>query len=37
MRLTEIAAVVGCSVNTVCSKLRYGFQKLRRLAATQQE
>jgi RNA polymerase sigma-70 factor (ECF subfamily) len=37
MRLTEIAAVVGCSVNTVCSKLRYGFQKLRRHAATQQE
>jgi RNA polymerase sigma-70 factor (ECF subfamily) len=37
MRLTEIAAVVGCSVNTVCSKLRYGFQKLRRLAANDQE
>lgn len=29
MRLREIADVVGCSVDTVCSRLRYGFQKLR--------
>jgi RNA polymerase sigma-70 factor (ECF subfamily) len=29
LRLSEIADVVGCSVNTVCSKLRYGFAKLR--------
>lgn len=31
LQLSEIAEVVGCSVNTVCSRLRYGFQKLRRL------
>ena len=31
LRLGEIAEVVGCSVNTVCSRLRYGFRKLRRL------
>jgi RNA polymerase sigma-70 factor (ECF subfamily) len=31
LRLGEIADVVGCSVNTVCSRLRYGFRKLRRL------
>ena len=31
LKLSEIAGVVGCSVNTVCSRLRYGFQKLRTL------
>jgi RNA polymerase sigma factor (sigma-70 family) len=33
LRLNEIADVVGCSVNTVCSRLRYGFRKLRDLVA----
>jgi RNA polymerase sigma-70 factor (ECF subfamily) len=37
MRLSEIAAVIGCSVNTVCSKLRYGFKKLRSLMAEYEE
>jgi RNA polymerase sigma-70 factor (ECF subfamily) len=37
LRLSEIAEVVGCSVNTVCSKLRYGFQKLRQAMATSEE
>jgi len=37
MRLSEIAAVVGCSVNTVCSRLRYGFKKLRSLMAERKE
>ena len=29
--LSEIAEVLGCPLNTVCSRLRYGFQKLRNL------
>jgi RNA polymerase sigma-70 factor (ECF subfamily) len=33
LRLNEIADVVGCSVNTVSSRLRYGFHKLRNLVA----
>lgn len=37
LRLNEIADVVGCSVNTVCSRLRYGFRKLRDLVADIQE
>jgi RNA polymerase sigma-70 factor, ECF subfamily len=37
LRLSEIAEMVGCSVNTVCSKLRYGFQKLRTLMAENEE
>ena len=37
LRLSEIAEVVGCSVNTVCSRLRYGFRKLRDLVAEPQE
>jgi RNA polymerase sigma-70 factor, ECF subfamily len=37
LRLSEIAEVVGCPVNTVCSRLRYGFQKLRGLVAEKQE
>jgi RNA polymerase sigma-70 factor (ECF subfamily) len=37
MRLSEIAEVVGCSVNTVCSKLRYGFKKLRNLVGENKE
>ncbi len=31
LRPKEIAEVIGCSVNTVCSRLRYGFVKLRRI------
>lgn len=31
LRLAEIAEVLECPMNTVCSRLRYGFQKLRRL------
>jgi len=37
LRLSEIAEVVGCSVNTVCSRLRYGFRKLRNLVGEKQE
>jgi RNA polymerase sigma-70 factor (ECF subfamily) len=33
LRLNEIADVVGCPVNTVSSRLRYGFHKLRNLVA----
>jgi RNA polymerase sigma-70 factor (ECF subfamily) len=33
LRLNEIADVVGCSIHTVCSRLRYGFRKLRNLVA----
>lgn len=33
LRLNEIAQVLDCPVNTVCSRLRYGFQKLRALVA----
>lgn len=33
LSLSEIAAVLECPVNTVCSRLRYGFQKLRGLVA----
>jgi RNA polymerase sigma-70 factor (ECF subfamily) len=29
LQLDEIAAVLDCSINTVSSRLRYGFQKLR--------
>jgi RNA polymerase sigma-70 factor (ECF subfamily) len=36
LRLSEIAQIVGCSVNTVCSRLRYGFQKLRGLVSREQ-
>jgi RNA polymerase sigma-70 factor (ECF subfamily) len=35
--LSEIAEVVGCPVNTVCSRLRYGFRRLRSLVAQQPE
>ena len=31
LRLGEIAEVLECPVNTICSRLRYGFQKLRGL------
>ncbi len=37
LRLSEIARVAGCSVNTVCSRLRYGFRKLRHLMAENEE
>ena len=33
LRLAEIAEVLECPVNTVCSRLRYGFQKLRSLVS----
>lgn len=33
LRLNEIAELLDCSINTVCSRLRYGFQKLRSLAS----
>jgi len=37
LRLGEIAEVLGCPVNTVCSRLRYGFQKLRKLVGGERE
>lgn len=37
LSLSEIAAVLDCPVNTVCSRLRYGFQKLRGLIAAKKE
>jgi RNA polymerase sigma-70 factor, ECF subfamily len=37
LRLKEIAEVLGCPLNTVCSRLRYGFQKLRSLVTARQE
>jgi RNA polymerase sigma-70 factor (ECF subfamily) len=37
LKLNEIADVMGCSINTVCSRLRYGLQKLRSAVAQEQE
>lgn len=37
LRLGEIAEVLGCPVNTVCSRLRYGFQKLRNIVGGERE
>ncbi|MGO9111722.1 MAG: RNA polymerase sigma factor [Thermoguttaceae bacterium] len=37
LRLREIAEVVGCSTDTVCSRLRYGFQKLRSMVVNNSE
>jgi RNA polymerase sigma factor (sigma-70 family) len=37
LSLSEIAAVLDCPLNTVCSRLRYGFQKLRGLVAAKKE
>ncbi len=37
LRLGEIAEVLGCPTNTVCSRLRYGFQKLRNLVGGERE
>jgi RNA polymerase sigma-70 factor, ECF subfamily len=37
LSLNEIAAVLQCPVNTVCSRLRYGFQKLRGFVAGKKE
>jgi RNA polymerase sigma-70 factor (ECF subfamily) len=37
LRLGEIAEVLGCPMNTVCSRLRYGFQKLRKLVGGERE
>jgi RNA polymerase sigma-70 factor (ECF subfamily) len=37
LRLAEIAEVLGCSLNTVCSRLRYGFGKLRNLVSPERE
>jgi RNA polymerase sigma-70 factor (ECF subfamily) len=31
LRLHEIAEILGCSVDTVSSRLRYGFEKLRKI------
>jgi RNA polymerase sigma-70 factor (ECF subfamily) len=33
LRVNQIAEVVGCSANTVSSRLRYGFGKLRRIVS----
>jgi len=37
LSLREIAQVLRCSMNTVCSRLRYGFRKLRHLVGERQE
>lgn len=37
LRLNEIAEVVGCSVDTVSSRLRYGFKKLRKIVSKERE
>ena len=37
LRLSEIAQVVGCSIDTVSSRLRYGFQKLRKIVSKEWE
>lgn len=37
LRLSEIAEVLGCPINTVCSRLRYGFQKLRNMVGRERE
>lgn len=37
LRLGEIAEVLGCPTNTVRSRLRYGFQKLRNLVGAEWE
>jgi len=37
LRLREIAEVVGCSTDTICSRLRYGFQKLRSMVVENSE
>ena len=37
LRLGEIAEVLGCPMNTVCSRLRYGFQKLRTIVGGERE
>jgi RNA polymerase sigma-70 factor (ECF subfamily) len=35
LQLNEIAEIVGCSLNTVSSRLRYGFKKLRGIVTRQ--
>ena len=37
LRLHEIAEIVGCSINTVSSRLRYGFRKLREVVSRREE
>ena len=37
LQLSEIAEVLRCPLNTVCSRLRYGFKKLRHLVGEQRE
>lgn len=37
LSLNEIADLTGCSINTVCSRLRYAFAKLRSALAQKQE
>ena len=33
LRVNEVAEVLGCSANTVSSRLRYGFEKLRKIVS----
>ena len=37
LHLSEIAEVVGCSMNTVHSRLRYGFRKLRKIVSRERK
>jgi len=37
LTLDEVAKTTGCSINTVCSRLRYGFEKLRRIVAREKQ
>ncbi|MFC1538698.1 RNA polymerase sigma factor [Candidatus Latescibacterota bacterium] len=37
LRLSEIAEIIGCSINTVRSRLLYGFRKLRKIVSREQK
>ncbi len=37
LRLNEIAEVAGCSIDTVSSRLRYGFRKLRKIVSRERK
>jgi len=37
LTLAEIADVVGCSINTVGARLRYGFRKLQKLVSREKD
>ena len=37
LRLNEIAEIVGCSIDTVNSRLRYGFAKLRKIVVRERQ